>query len=165
MLHPFHTAARPGAFLVSDQLHQPVSLPPVERNRQASPLRGSRVLVVDDDAEGREMVAALVMLAGAEVRTATGGFEALEVLHSRWPTLLLSDLAMPAGDGYQLIRGVRRLRGGVLPAVAMSGSAASEDRERTRSAGFDAHLAKPVDVDELISVLARLALTFRRPEH
>jgi two-component system CheB/CheR fusion protein len=149
---------------LSDQDH-PTLPPPAEQNRQASPLRGSRVLVVDDDPEGREMVAAVVLLAGAEVRTAPGGLEALELLHSRWPTLLVSDLAMPAGDGYELIHGVRLLRGGVLPAVAMSGSAAREDRERTRSAGFNAHLAKPVDVDELILVLARLALTSRRPEH
>jgi CheY-like chemotaxis protein len=81
----------------------------------------------------------------------------------------VSDLAMPAGDGYELIRAVRSLRGGTaLPAVVLSGAATAEDRERTRAAGFNVHLAKPVDPEELVGVLAQLARTpraVRAPEH
>jgi CheY-like chemotaxis protein len=132
-------------------------------------LRGTRIVVVDDESDGCMAVAALLTIAGAQVRTAAGGREALEVIRTWWPTLLVSDLAMPAGDGYELIRAVRSLRGGTaLPAVVLSGAATAEDRERTRAAGFNVHLAKPVDPDELVGVLAQLARTpraVRAPEH
>ena len=132
-------------------------------------LRGTRILVVDDEPDGCMAVAALLTIAGAQVRTASGGREALEVIRAWWPTLLVSDLAMPAGDGYELIHAVRSLRGGAaLPAVVLSGAATAEDRERTRAAGFNVHLAKPVDPGELVGVLAQLARTIRAaraPEH
>lgn len=132
-------------------------------------LRGTRILVVDDETDGCMVVAALLAIAGAQVRTAAGGREALEVIRAWWPTVLVSDLAMPAGDGYELIRAVRSLRGGAaLPAVVLSGATTAEDRERTRAAGFNVHLAKPVDPGELVGVLAQLARTSRAaraPEH
>ena len=128
--------------------------------RQCS-LAGTRILVVDDDPDSRDGVAAFLSRAGAEVRTAAGGAEALRVLALWWPTAIVSDLAMNAGDGFYLIAGVRALRTGhSLPAVVLSGADAPGDWERARAAGFDARLTKPVDADHLIAVLSDLA---RRP--
>jgi CheY-like chemotaxis protein len=121
-------------------------------------LAGTRILVVDDDRDCRDALAAVLSRAGAEVRTAGGGVEALLVLPRWWPTLIVSDLVMAAGDGFCFISGVRSLPDGdAVPAVVVSGAGGPSDRERTRAAGFDAHLTKPVDPDELIAVLCALS--------
>lgn len=121
-------------------------------------LRGTRVLVVDDDRDSCAVVASLLAGAGAQVRTATGASEALDVLRRWWPTVLVSDLSMPGRDGYDLLRAVRaRRRGADLPAVVVTGQGTPAERERTRTAGFAAHLAKPVDALELLRVVGELA--------
>jgi CheY-like chemotaxis protein len=130
--------------------------------RQRS-LKGLRILVVDDDPDSRDGVAAFLSRAGAEVRTAAGGVEALRVLALWWPTAIVSDLAMNAGDGFYLIESVRALRAGrSLPAVVVSGAGGAAVWQRARAAGFDARLTKPVDADELIAVLSDLVSRPRR---
>jgi two-component system CheB/CheR fusion protein len=123
-------------------------------------LGGVRVLVVDDDPDERDFLVALLGAAAAEVRSASNTAEALATLAWWWPSVLLSDIAMPGGDGYTLIRAVRNMPRGQpqqLPAAAVTGRTAPEDRTRVLRAGYQAHLAKPVDPDRLIAVVADLA--------
>jgi len=123
-------------------------------------LRGVRVLVVDDDPDERDFLVALLGAAAAEVRSAASTAEALATLAWWWPSVLLSDIGMQGGDGYSLIRAVRTMPHGhpqELPAAAVTGHTAPEDRSRAFRAGYQAHLAKPVDPDRLISVVASLA--------
>jgi CheY-like chemotaxis protein len=120
---------------------------------------GTRILVVDDDAESSRATAAVLAQAGATVRTAAGGREALRQVRKWHPRLVVSDLMMVEGDGYFLITQLRALpRGGTVPTVALSGATSPAHRERTRTAGFDAYLAKPVNGNELIAVLMHLWL-------
>jgi len=123
-------------------------------------LRGVRVLVVEDDADEREFLVALLGAAGADVRSASSANEALATLAWWQPGVLVSDIGLPGGDGYGLIKAVRRLpEAARVPAAAVTGQAAPEDRRRAMRAGFQAHLAKPVDPDRLIRVIAGLAGT------
>jgi CheY-like chemotaxis protein len=123
-------------------------------------LRGVRVLVVDDDPDERDFLVALLGAAAAEVRSASSTAEALATLGWWWPSVLLSDIGMEGGDGYALIRAVRTMPYGhaqQLPAAAVTGHSAPEDRSRAFRAGYQAHLAKPIDPDHLISLVASLA--------
>ena len=123
-------------------------------------LRDLRVLVVDDDAEGRELAALVLTNAGAETRTAPSVLEALTVLADWPPDVLVSDLEMPERDGYNLLRHARHemaLRGRRLPALALTAYGRSEDRVRVLAAGFNLHLAKPADPTELVLAVASLA--------
>ena len=123
-------------------------------------LGGVRVLVVDDDDETREFLVALLTGARADVRSAASAAEALTILNWWWPGVLVSDIGMPGQDGYSLIRAVRELpadRKRKLPAAAVTAFSADADRVKALSAGFQAHLAKPVDPDRLLAVLSGLA--------
>jgi CheY-like chemotaxis protein len=127
-------------------------------------LAGLHVLIVDDEPDAREVLAQIVRRAGADVTTAGSTREALEVLArpaaAGRPDVLVSDIAMPDEDGYALVRGVRSLApdaGGTIPAIAMTAYARDEDRQRALSAGFQMHLAKPVEPPDLIAALAQLA--------
>jgi CheY-like chemotaxis protein len=127
-------------------------------------LKGVRVLVVDDEEDARDLVAAVLRRAGADVLTAVSVAEALAVSDRERPDVLLSDLEMPGEDGYALIRKLRtspepRLSG--MPAAALTAYASYEDARRAREAGFDVHLSKPVQSRELVAVLAALALVNR----
>jgi PAS domain S-box-containing protein len=123
-------------------------------------LKGIRVLVVDDEADARETLREILEHCNAEVLTAGSAEEALEVL-PRWrPDVLLSDIGMPEEDGYSLIRRIRELpmeKGGHTPAAALTAFARGEDRRRALRAGFQMHVAKPVEVQELAAVVASLA--------
>jgi signal transduction histidine kinase/ActR/RegA family two-component response regulator len=126
--------------------------------RRAYRLDGVRVLVTDDDMSAREMLAVVLENAGAEVRTAASSEDALMILETSPADVLLSDIEMPGEDGYQLAERVRRLpstRDGFI-AVALTAHARAHDRARASAAGFDAHLAKPIDPVELLAVLATL---------
>ncbi len=127
-------------------------------------LRGIRVLLVDDDAGARESVAAVLEQSGASVRAVESAAEAVETLEHEPPDVLLSDIAMPGADGYALLDQARaRLHGAPLPAAALTAHAATTDRARTLAAGFQAHLAKPVDPAELVAVVAQLVCAAREP--
>jgi signal transduction histidine kinase len=123
-------------------------------------LDGLRLLVVDDDEDVRELLQRILSDHGATVCTASSADEALAVLTDLSPDVLLSDVGMPDVSGYSLIRRIRSLpadRGGRIPAIALTAYARPEDGERAFSAGFQAHIAKPIDVDRLTTVVANLA--------
>ncbi len=133
---------------------------PKQPPRKEDILKGVRVLVVDDEPDARELVTKVLKHSGASTATAGSAAEALEVLDSWKPDVLLSDIAMPGEDGYDLIHQVRNRpfnRGGQVPAAALTAMASSEDRTRALSAGYQLHVPKPVEAAELISVIASLA--------
>jgi signal transduction histidine kinase/DNA-binding response OmpR family regulator len=123
-------------------------------------LEGLRILIVDDEADTRELVQEVLGRQGAEVRTSESVAEALQTLATWRADLLVSDIGMPLEDGYELIRRVRKLDAlhqGQIPAVALTAYAGAEDSRRALAAGFQMHLAKPVDPQALIATLARIA--------
>jgi CheY-like chemotaxis protein len=126
----------------------------------AGRLRGMAILVVDDEPDAREMMMSLLQMCGASAMEAGSAAEALRLLPQLRPDVMLSDLGMPGEDGFSLIRKVRALpgaEGGATPAIALSGYASTEDRKRALAAGFQVHLAKPVNVTELIATLRNLS--------
>jgi CheY-like chemotaxis protein/two-component sensor histidine kinase len=125
-------------------------------------LEGVKVLVVDDEADARRLLTEVLSSRGAEVLTAASADAALELLQTWRPHVLLSDIGMPDGDGYELIQRVRGLpegRGGRTPAAALTAYAGPGDRERALSSGFQLHVAKPVEPAELTAAVASLAGT------
>jgi signal transduction histidine kinase/DNA-binding response OmpR family regulator len=128
--------------------------------RAAGPsLQGLRILVVDDDRDGLELVATILVTGGAEVRAASSAADGLKALQDWGPHVLISDIEMPREDGYSLIRRVRALGPGPgrTPAIALTAYGRVEDRLRTLSAGYSMHIPKPVDPAELLVVVASLA--------
>jgi signal transduction histidine kinase/ActR/RegA family two-component response regulator len=122
-------------------------------------LKGVRVLVVDDEADAREMLTMMLKHRGVDVRTAATAGEALTTLETWKPDILVSDIGMPSEDGYSLISRLRALasdRGGQIPAVALTGYAGPDDRKRLTSAGYQRCIAKPVDFAELTKILTNL---------
>jgi CheY-like chemotaxis protein len=115
-------------------------------------LQNLRALVVDDDEETLTIVGAILRDAGMSVTTACGAGEALTQLERLVPDVLISDIGMPGLDGYRLIAAVRE-RGLTVPAIALTGYGRQQDRDRALSAGFQAHLAKPVLPADLLSVI------------
>ncbi|MCP3137387.1 CheR family methyltransferase [Pyxidicoccus xibeiensis] len=129
---------------------------PSRSREAASRLAGLRVLVVDDDPGTREAAAEVLRLAGAEARTAESAEEALALVEDLRPDVLLSDIAMPGEDGYTLIRKVRALgplRGGDVPAIAFTALVGGSARTAALGAGFQRHLAKPLDIDRLVEAV------------
>jgi signal transduction histidine kinase/CheY-like chemotaxis protein len=125
-----------------------------ERSVRPNALLGIRVLVVDDDAAAREVVAAMLRGYGADVTVAASARDAIRVFESAVPDVLVSDIGMPDEDGYDLIRNVRE--GGVataIPAVAVTAYADAKDRQRALEAGYQAHLAKPVEPNGLAATI------------
>ena len=122
-------------------------------------LDGLRVLVVDDEADARRLLDKVLGQAGAVVTVAGSVAEALAALETAVPHVLLSDIAMPGQDGYDLIRQVRArgLNAKELPAVALTAFAHRDDRRRALLAGFQVHVPKPIDPHDLTAVLATLA--------
>jgi CheY-like chemotaxis protein len=123
-------------------------------------LDGLRVLIVDDEEDARELVSVMLTKSGAAMKCASCSSEAIEILESWQPDVLIADIGMPVEDGYGLIKRVRALpreRGGQIPALALTAYARTEDRVRALSAGYQVHLSKPVDRVELATVVARLA--------
>jgi signal transduction histidine kinase/ActR/RegA family two-component response regulator len=120
-------------------------------------LDGCRVLVVEDDGDARELVAELLAARGAEVTAVGSAAEALATIDDAAFDVIVSDLEMPGQDGFAFIRALRLRapdRGGAIPAVALTAYARPQDRARSLVAGFQMHLAKPVDADELIATVA-----------
>jgi len=123
-------------------------------------LTGIRVLVVDDDDDTRELLKQVLVSQGATVKTVPSAAEALGVLERERIDVLLTDIEMPGTDGYQLIKELRQRsaeQGGSVPAAALTAYARIEDRLRALRAGFQLHLAKPVQPAELITVVGSLA--------
>jgi CheY-like chemotaxis protein len=131
-------------------------------DRTASGLEGVRVLIVEDDPDAREILAMVLDHAGATVATAGTAAGALAELDRGVPDVMLCDITMPDQDGYELLRSVRarpRERGGEVPAVALTAHARDEDRRRSLAAGFQGHMAKPLEPD----ALAEFVVSILRP--
>jgi CheY-like chemotaxis protein len=123
-------------------------------------LEGIRLLVVEDEAESREMLVAAFERCGAQVSVAVSASEAMEVLQRAPPDAVVCDIALPGEDGHEFIRKVRAVeakKGGRIPALALTAYAGPEDRERALAAGFDTHVAKPAAPAELVAKVALLA--------
>jgi PAS domain S-box-containing protein len=121
-------------------------------------LEGVHVFSVDDEPDARDLLRAVLEGQGAKVTSFSGGEDALAALNVTKPTVLICDVGMPKMDGFQLIRTLRAKepRGERVPALALTAFARAEDRKRSLVAGYQAHLAKPFDVGELILVIADL---------
>jgi signal transduction histidine kinase len=124
-----------------------------------SNLRGVSVLVIDDEADARELMRRCLLESEAETKLAASAEEAQQLLKSFQPDVIVSDIGMPDQDGYEFMRNVRR-SGLKTPAVALTAFARPEDRLRAIQAGFQTHLPKPVEPSELLSVIAGLAGRF-----
>jgi PAS domain S-box-containing protein len=126
-------------------------------------LRDVQVLIVDDDDDARLLLTTIIEKSGANVLTAGSVAEALARLADFKPHILISDIGMPGEDGYSLIRKVRARYPGAdkIPAIALTAYARSEDRKLALEAGFQMHIAKPVDPEELLSILKELSETKR----
>lgn len=121
-------------------------------------LGGMRILFVDDDPDGREIMALALSLEGADVVIAGSALDARIALLSHRPDIIISDIGMPGEDGYALLRSIRVMPSpvGHTPAIALTGYGGLDDRLRAREAGFDAHLTKPADLGLLIAEVTSL---------
>jgi CheY-like chemotaxis protein len=131
-------------------------VPPVTSGQ----LNGLSILVVDDDEDVRELVAYLLEASGAEVHLAEASMPALALLARHSPDVLISDIAMPEEDGYALMRRVRTLAEDAnrrVPAIALTAFTRDIDRRRALAAGFDVHMAKPLDPATLVKTVRDLA--------
>lgn len=131
----------------------------LESSLSPRPLRGRDVLVVDDDADARAFLETVFSLSGADVRTASSVSAALAEVDRRVPDVIVSDIGMPERDGFDLIAAIRRrapARGGAVPAVALTAFARWQDRWNALASGFQVHVAKPVDAQEILAVVVSL---------
>jgi PAS domain S-box-containing protein len=131
-------------------------LPPAD---SADRLDGLRILVVDDEADTRELLKQGLEFCGATVKVAESAAEALDLLQVAVPDVLISDIGMPGTDGYAFIRQIRKLSrqgGGKVAAIALTAYTRIEDRLQALRAGYDMHVPKPVELTELVAVAASL---------
>jgi CheY-like chemotaxis protein len=122
-------------------------------------LAAVRVLVVDDEQDSRDIIAAVLEEAGARVSTVESADAALAAIRESPPELLISDIGLPERDGYELVQRVRELPpalGGTVPALALTAYARREDAERALAAGYDRHLAKPIDSRNLVAIVTHM---------
>ncbi len=139
---------------VEPEIKQPDVLP-----QPALELTGIRVLAVDDDADARELLTVLLAEYGAEVLTVASAAQVLANLESFQPDVLVSDIGMPGVDGYTLIQQIRTLtpdKGGHIPAIALTAYARVEDSQRAITSGYQRHVIKPLDPEELVQAVVAL---------
>jgi signal transduction histidine kinase/CheY-like chemotaxis protein len=136
--------------------HEPAASPARDAAPDAQRLDGLRLLVVDDEPDARAVVARMLAERGADAHVASCAEDALALLSGASFDVLVSDVAMPDVDGYELLRRVRE-RGLDVPALAVTAFAHADDRQRALQAGYRAHVAKPVRSAELAAAVARLA--------
>lgn len=137
-----------------------IAASPAAKPDDSLSLSGVKVLVVDDEADAREMLIRLLGRFNAEVRAAGSAAEAMDQIRTESPDVLVSDIGMPEEDGYTFLKRLRGLpaaQGGAIPAVALTAFARAEDRTRAILCGYQAHLAKPVETLELVAHIAALA--------
>jgi CheY-like chemotaxis protein len=123
-------------------------------------LAGLKVLVVDDDPDSRELVAFLLQEYGVEVIVVASAAEVLKTLKSTQPDILLCDIGMPDMDGYMLMRQIRAMspeQGGEIPAIALTAYAGESNQQQALKAGFQYHLAKPVEPMDVIAVIIEIS--------
>jgi PAS domain S-box-containing protein len=131
---------------------------PIDSMADEIMLTGLRIMVVDDEAETRELLKLMLSSHGAEVITTSSGKEALAQLDESKPAIIVSDIGMPEMDGYMFMKRVRALESAQrnVPAIALTAYARAEDRLRALAAGFQMHVPKPVEASELVMVIASL---------
>jgi CheY-like chemotaxis protein len=157
---------RGSEFIVTLPLNAVVpDLPRVEKAPVPGPPVSLRVLVADDNVDAAATLALAVQSLGHVVRTARDGQEALEIARAFQPSVMFVDLGMPGLTGFDVARRVRSQPWNVTPMlVAVTGWGQDEDRRRSREAGFDRHLVKPVDRGTVERVLASLGRSAEAPE-
>lgn len=127
---------------------------------RARQLSGLRILVVDDDEDARELLQEVLQYEGADVETAADASSGFARLLEFKPAVIVSDIGMPGEDGYSFIRRCRQLPDSSCshtPAIAVTAFTRPEDRLKSREAGFDAHVGKPVDLAKLVATIVSLA--------
>lgn len=142
----------------SDSSEAPIPAPARPSTRRA--LDGLHVLAVEDDPDGREVLALLLRAAGADVLAVGSVREALQALDAARPDVVVTDIGLPEEDGYALIRQLRARESGresTIPVVALTGFVRPEDRDRITAAGFQAYIRKPIEPDEILETVASLA--------
>jgi len=133
--------------------------PTHSQHASSGTLRGVRILVVDDEADTRDLLTELLTRLNAEVKAPDSAAEALSILRQWQPDVLVSDLAMPDVDGYAFLKQVRAIdQCGKIPAIALTAQARERDQERALAAGFQLHLSKPVDINELTRAIELILL-------
>ncbi|QDV38218.1 PAS domain S-box protein [Tautonia plasticadhaerens] len=149
VVHPEHPASGKA---------RPKRAEPAEEVCEGGSLAGVRVLVLDDEPDARQIIRRVLSECEAEVALASSAAEALELVEGFRPDVIVSDIGMPDQDGYDFMRQVREKRNfRDLPAAALTAFARPEDRKQALLAGFQTHVAKPVDPAELVAVVASLA--------
>ncbi|HVF35504.1 MAG TPA: ATP-binding protein [Candidatus Saccharimonadia bacterium] len=147
-------ALSPSSTLVDQsEIREPAAAPVFD-------LTGRRILVVDDEPDARDMLRQLLSGYGAIVTIADSAERALQSIARELPDLIVTDIGMPEQDGYQFVRTLRRLppaQGGRVPAIALTAFARSEDRTRAMMAGFQLHVAKPIEPSELLAAVQSLS--------
>jgi signal transduction histidine kinase/CheY-like chemotaxis protein len=122
-------------------------------------LEGLRVLIVEDDDDSRSLLSMMLKRHGADVTAASTSQEAISAIYEVTPDVLVSDIGLPGEDGYELMRRVREAtagNGGISVAIALTGYAGEKDREQALAAGYDEHLAKPIEPIQLVAAIASL---------
>ena len=153
--------APPGGDATEVERDSPAGDGKISLSRAPSPdlLCDLRVLLVEDEPEARNLLGLVLTSYEAEVRECSSVAEALQTLDEWRPDVMISDIGMPNEDGYELMRKIRARepeRGGLIPALALTGYARAKDVQRALEAGYKAHIAKPVDPDILATALASL---------
>ncbi|MCC5614602.1 PAS domain-containing protein [Nostoc sp. CHAB 5836] len=140
--------------------------PTDQLSTQALDLRGIRVLTVDDDPDARELLTVMLTEYGAAVLTVGSAAQVLANLESFQPDVLVSDIGMPKVDGYSLIQQIRTLppeKGGQIPAIALTAYARADDHQRAITSGYQWHITKPVDPEELVQAVVTLVYSLDTP--
>ena len=137
--------------------HEPIedSSPPPSQVRRCKPPSGLRVLVADDNPDTAAGLTRLLRASGYRVTTTGDGPAALELARAERPDVILMDIGLPGMDGYQVAEQLRKEGREDAVLIAISGYGQEQDRRRSREAGFDHHLVKPVNYESLLSLLAR----------
>ena len=137
----------------TEQIDGESTVEPVQPTR----FSGIYVMVIDDEIDSLDILTLILKQEGAEVTSVASAEEALAALEKKTPDLIISDIGMPKTDGYRLITQIRALpQGQNIPAIALTAYAGEIDQQRTFEAGFQKHIAKPVDIDDLISAVVEL---------
>jgi CheY-like chemotaxis protein len=137
----------------------PVWPVPEPRLHETGDLQGTRILVVDDEADSRELVAFVLEQAGAIVTSVASGKAALKSLSQSVPDVMISDIGMPDLDGYMLMRQIRSLsaaEGGEILALALTAYVGELDQQQALAAGFQHHLTKPLDANSVVAIITKL---------
>ncbi len=137
---------------------EPLCSVAAEQTFPAHSLRGVHVMIIDDEASVRDLVGLTLAKCGASVTVATSVQDALGLMSSLRPDVIVSDIAMPGIDGHTFVRQLRRVEeveGNAIPVIALTAYASLQDRDRSRQSGFDRHLTKPVDPAELVRAIVK----------